>query len=105
MTTQELYELTRGNEWRPWWPKELRYFSVCREFVLCACSVPTDEAEALLLGSAVKWLVENNYYHIFLRKYAADKYEASMTISGMTHERKSLLAALLAACKAVEEGR
>lgn len=93
MTTQELYELTRGHEGKPWMGGAVWF------------EVAGIDIEALLIGSAVKWLVENNYYHIFLRKYAADQYVASTTIAGINHERTSLLAALLAACKAVEEGR
>lgn len=103
MTTQELYELTRGHEGRPYWPDDCQWAAGGTAYDMWIGDEMTDntsQIEALFIGSAVKWLVENNYYHIFLRKYAADQYVASMTLSNMNHERTSLLAAVLAACEA-----
>lgn len=102
MTNQELIDLARGHETRPWWPNSL----FIEDRRLCVVpegeyerpvTIDADTAERLIIGSAAMWLIEQN------DTVWCDKHEASVytcTTTDKRLRRSSALAAVLAACEA-----
>jgi hypothetical protein len=104
MTNSELAELCNGHEGKPWFPKELGFVKACGEFALAGSSLTADEAESLIIGSVMKWLLSREHDISMYRSgdvhrviTFCDRVSRSHTAS-----RGSLVAACIAAAVAVE---
>lgn len=108
MTSEQLHELCKDHIGKPWWPSKITagkrrermgYYWMLNGTV---CSQVPLLADAIL-GAAVRWLVE----HETVVRIGTLPYGGGweVHVDGMDHSAGQPLAAVLAACAAVEGGQ
>lgn len=101
MTSEQLYELCVGHIGKAWWPA---MFDEQAWKDLHADQSFVKSAEAMIFGSAVMWLIGEGY-HRFEFEHNSDTDLVGVTLYDEPVWAEHGLAAVLAACAAVEGGQ